>query len=224
MYTNPIFDDVYLDKLKDDAASYFTSRTNLIFTRTSLPIASGISTYELPEDVSNLVSITYRGVTLIPVSELEVRNNSLFNKAAHGTPRYYIIRDAGYNKIKLWPIPNENIPAAPDEATIRTATGISNYVILSYYKIVREYDDLPVYIQRRLLKYYVMRMAYRKEGESQDLKASNYFNSKLEWALAEFEKFARDASAARYYTMGPSQFSGKYRPPRAVLPPNFPRR
>ena len=223
MPEHPLFSDEYIDKLKRAAERHFTSRIKLLFRRQAISIQASKDIYELPEDVSDLIAVKYKGNFLTPGNLLSSRDRSVLaviNRGITGTPNYYFIKEYNYNSIRLWPCPGEDIVA--DQNVLDYSTGISSQCIIYYYRLSDEENELPPFLRRRLIKYYVMKFAYQKEGESQDIKASQYFEQKLEWAISQLENFVIDCSGARYYAIAPVR--AKYTVPRPVLPPNFPAR
>jgi hypothetical protein len=203
MSTNPLFTDVYLDRLKQTAERYITSSVNILFKRTPLQITAGVNEYQLPENVSSIVGITYKGNIVLPHSLFTARDRNLFsviNKNTTGTPIYYFTNEGNYNTIRFWPTPSENLNADP--STMGIETGIANQCIVSYYYVADDINTLPEYLRRRVTKYYVMYLAYRKEGKSQHFVASEYFKSKFDWSLTELTTFVLKASGAKIMQMG----------------------
>lgn len=223
MAENPLFTDEYIDKLKDAAERYFTSRVKILFRRKAIDIQQGQSTYKLPDNIVDLITVTYKGVKLDCGNVLSQRDKStlaFINKNLVGVPTHFFIKESNYDTIRLWPVPSESLVA--NQNTIDYDYGISQQCIISYYQLATEDFHLPEFLNRRLSKYYVMKFAYQKEGESQNLKAAMYFDSKLEWAMTELESFVRDCSGSRYYYISDRP---KYpRPIKARLPFNFPER
>lgn len=221
MADNPLFTDEYIDKLKSAAERYFTSRVKILFRRTPIDIQMQKNTYKLPNNIVDLISVNYKGNILIPGNTLLQRDRSMLaftNKDLVGIPTHYFIKESNYDAIRLWPTPSENLVANP--STIDFDYGINQQCVVAYYQLATESEQLPVFLRRRLVKYYVMKFAYQKEGDSQDLKAALYFETKLQWALEELMNFARDCSGARYYSVLAKGYTPS--PVRARLPFNFP--
>ncbi|MGQ9845894.1 MAG: phage adaptor protein [Bacteroidales bacterium] len=222
MSTNPIFSEIYLDKQRKAAEKFLTKKFKILFRRTPINIVNGVAEYDLPEGLVDLVDIKYKGKTLLPYSTLIGREASVLsfiNKNQKGTPLYYILKEVSYKKVRLWPTPNENLTA--NESTINLSSGISSQCIISYYRISDENNLLPPFLRRRLTKYYIMKYAYLKEGDSQDIKASQYFDEKLNWSLQELDDFIRLAYSPKFNAFQPAIFSDKQRIARPVLPPMF---
>jgi hypothetical protein len=210
---NPLF--------TEEAELYFTSNFNIMYRRLPIDIQAGVSEYELPEDMTELMAVTYLGNQLLQVSIQEVRDKNLFIEGSTGVPYWYMIKEANYKTIRFYPTPAISIAA--NSNLINTGDGIKTQCILHYYGTIGDTEEMPTFLRRRLVKYYVMKQAYLKEGTTQDLKAAQYFGSKLQWAMEELSSFIRDCSGSRYYGVS-AYTSALPKVPRPVLPSNYPAR
>lgn len=222
----------YLSDLATDAEITISTEIPCIYVRFPLPVTQGVSIYDLsalttPQALTGIIRITYQGWTVHPAFPNEMRDTVVPFKPGEGDvqsrPFIYLRQGYGLNSLKFFPAPNADI--SYDSTDITTVTGIRNNVIVSGWRLADTALNyrIPTHIRQTLVRYYVLARAYKKEGKGQNLEASKYFESKYEKLLIRFKKINMKLFATRvsYVREGNIRPWG-YRPPRPVLPPNFP--
>jgi hypothetical protein len=219
-----LWTDEYLVSLRDQGETVLSTETKCIVARIPLEIISGQSEYDLPTNVSQLISIRYKGYKVAPYSAESGRLESTEVSpiaTSTGRPLYYVAHEYGQSRIKLFPTPNESLTT--DSSTINTKSGIEAQCIVTAYMAAdvsgTDYR-IPEYFKRRVIKYYIMYRAYAKEGKSQDLKARDYYLQKWEMMKSEIQKLVDEIPRAVHNAIEP-QPNYSYRPATPRLPSNF---
>lgn len=208
----------YLSELALEAEIEIAKEVPAIIDRYSLAIEAGISEYELPDYITNITRVFWKGMRLDPVSHLEIGNwiyvwdkstfgpfaqppyqdsafdiDNIIGATPQGKPYRYFYSKLGENVIKFNPAPNESVAEFDDLYKVN----IPNAVIIEFY---RQPDGvtwkLPKYIRRRTIKAYVMWKAYACEGDGQDLSASQYFHGRYLVNLARAKKIIGNINSA----------------------------
>lgn len=222
----------YLSDLATEAETKISTEVPCIYVRFPLPVVAGTSVYDLsalstPQYLTGIIRITYQGWTVHPAFPNEMRETVVPFKPGNGDvqsrPFIYLTQGYGLTSLKLFPAPNATI--AYDSTDITTTTGIRNNVIVSGWRLADVALDyrIPAHIRQTLVRYYVMAKAYKKEGKGQNLEGSKYFEYKYEKLLKRFKAIHSNLFATRLnYKRDGSIRPWGYRPPRPVLPANFP--
>ncbi len=170
----PIWSTATINRFESNGEDTFAIDYPCIVDRISLDITSGTDTYELPDYITRIRRITWKGKKLWPIQERDVRLRSL---NAIGTPREYIYDNLGTLKIKLYPIPNETISSVDSNLY---GSEIPNRVIVEFYRTA-SYPafSLPRFFRRRLLKCYILKSCFQMDGKGSTLKAAKYFSDKF---------------------------------------------
>lgn len=160
-----------------------------VVDRISLDIVSGTADYVLDEAVLDIRRVTYRGIKLEPLSHRKMRFY-LDGPAPSGKPTHYIYDNVGASTIKLFPTPNETIVGV--SYGLIEPSIIAAHCIVEYYAIPDAIKlRIPQPFRRRLLKAFVLKMAFSIEGKGQNLKAAKYWESKWQY-LKETYGFAME--------------------------------
>jgi len=195
-----IWTSQYLNELALEAEIQIAEEIPCIYDRYSFLVEQGISEYQLPEYVVNIIKITYKRVRLDPVSQYEYPDwiftldesiegafeFSAFTDAFNigdvlignpqGKPERYFYSTFGENKLVLHPTPNENLAALSGDIW---NSNLEDGIVVEFYRVPDGINwKLPHYIRRRSIKSYVMWKAFAKEGDGQNLKASKYWEAK----------------------------------------------
>lgn len=243
----------YLADLALEAEIEIAKKLPCIIDRYSLSVEIGIAEYQLPEYVTNIRRVFWKGTRLDPVSHLEIDDwvftweqstfgaftevnyqetafdiDDIIGATPMGKPTRYFYSKLGENVIRLNPTPNENVGVFD----ALYGANIPNAVIVEFY---REPDGvnwkLPEYIRRRTIKSYVMWKAFAREGDGQNLSASQYWQGRYAVNLERANKIILHLHSSLIQAREPNHLShggfdeygyqGPYVPARPVLPPNY---
>lgn len=194
----PIWSDSFLSRKAREAEEEIAQTIGCVIDRYCLEGNLGQELYELPTYIHTIRQITWKGKRLDPITYEELRGiidpkpalgaafeDTAYNDLAFaagatqltiGEPRYYIYDTNGFNKILLYPVPNETLGTTA--ADLWAPAQIGSYCIA---EITRNVDltgntyRVPTYLRRRLVKNYVLSKAFAMEGKGQDLEASEYY-------------------------------------------------
>lgn len=195
-----IWTSEYLNQLAIEAEIQIAEELKCIYDRLSLHIAKGLAEYQIPEYVSNIIKITWRGVRLDPTPQIEYPDwmwtletdtegafeFEAFTDAYHigdvigstpqGKPERYFYSTFGENKLVFHPTPNEHIAKLSGDLW---NSNLQDGVVIEFYRTPNgEEFILPKYIRRRTIKAYVLWKAFAQESDGQNLKASQYWLNK----------------------------------------------
>lgn len=218
----PIFSESYLQRLIEEAEEVISTRIPCIFKRFSLAVTQGTSTYTISNNVLRILQIAYKSRIIDPQEIRDYRGDSWFkpqNLGNQGQPQFYSRVGAGFDQIMFYPIPNESITA--DDSVIDTDAGMNTKVILSVYvaaNVNSTTDRLPTYLFRNIMKFYAMAEAFKKEGPSQSLIASGYYDKKFEIFMQTYSNIINKVPQVVELQFGPEFSNRNGRPPRPVLP------
>ncbi len=173
----PVWSEEQIERWTLQAEEVFIKECSCLIDRFSLNIESGSSLYTLPDAVKDVRRITYKGVKLYPLTQ-RTQRDWMSGSDPSGTPTDYIFSNQGLLTIKLWPTPNETITAEQNDLFMPEVIR-RNCIVEAYFMADGINYQLPDYIRRRILKPYILKLAYRAEGKGQNLKASKYWD--LRW-------------------------------------------
>jgi hypothetical protein len=172
----PVFSAEQLNRWSLQAEQKFIEEFQILIDRTSLPVVSGTNLYLLDDNIINIRRITYRGTKLEPITHRDVREY-LDGPDSSGKPYAYVFNNIGQLTIKLIPTPTETL--ANSQIDLFNPDVIREQCIVEFYTAPNGVEyKIPDYIRRRLLKAYVLKMAFLSEGKGQNLKASKYWDAK----------------------------------------------
>lgn len=207
-----VFDAETLTRLFSDAEAAFSSEFPCILDRLSLTIVSGTAAYILPDYVTSIKRISYKGVKLNPMP-LRVQRQIFQSAMQSGRPFWYIFNNVGQSKINLYPVPNESI--TPAITSLWEPAAITTDCIVQFWRVSDGVTyTIPTYFRRRLLKLYVARLAFAMESKGQKIKNRDYFDQKwevfklmysnlLDELHSKPRKLIISASTGNYYPAGP---------------------
>ncbi len=200
------------------AEEIFCQEYKCIIDRVALDIIAGTALYTLPDDVSDIRRITYRGLNVIPFSD---RNNRFLFEGltSQGEPRYFIYNNQGKGTIKFFPTPLETITA--NQSNLFDPDQIAIQCIAEYYRIPDGIGfSLPEYMRRRLLKTYVLWHCFLSEGKGQNLKAAAYWKQKWDYMRETYGNQVYELLTSARKLMTPGIEIYRRMPPMATLPIN----
>lgn len=230
-----LWTDDYLSDLQENAEIEISTLVPCIYVRFPLNIVAGQTIYNFLTDVSpaqrltGIIRVTYLGKTVHPVSVNALKGEFPFLKPVEGETRgrvlFYMRTGYGMDGIKFNVAPASSITYNGTD-NINTVTGIRNNVIVAGWRIADPQNpmyQLPDWIREKLIMYWVLSKAYRKEGKGQNLDAAKMFDQKYNTLLVQFKTINMNIFNARMHGIR-DQIPGGTRgglPPRPVLPPNF---
>jgi len=212
----PVWTAAQINRFTLQAEELFCLEYQCIVNRVALDIVSGTSLYTLPDDVSDIRRITYRGLKVVPFSD---RNNRFYfeGMTSSGSPRFYIYNNQGQGAIKFFPTPNENITA--NQTNLFEPAAIAAQAIIEYYIVPDGIGfALPDYMRRRLLKAYVLSQCFGIEGKGQNLKAAAYWQKKWEYMSETYGNQVYELLTSARKSMVPAIETSHRLPPMAQLP------
>ena len=213
----------YLEDLAVEAETQIAEECKCILDRISLEILRGKAEYQLPSYVTDIIKITWKGVRLDPIPQIEYDNwiyteDSILEGAftadaftdayyidsisvsgtPQGRPERYFYNSFGENVIRFHPAPNEALPILSGDIW---NVGIGDGVIIEFYRTPLSPDfQLPEYFRRRTIKAYVLMKAFAREGDGQNLKAAKYFAARYVQLLARAKKIIGHVNQASLNT------------------------
>lgn len=182
-----------------------------LVTRVSLATVVGTAEYTLPTDCLFTTRITWKGKELEPMPAREFHAED--NTTAQSEPLWYVFNQIGRNKVKFHPVPSEAFSLVVDDDDL-WGPAIGTSVIVEYYQVPSDTVPIPVYIRRRLIKYYVLKSCFGLEGKGQNLKAAKKFQERFDFYLAIFKRIYSDTFIAKNPTLGGGSQGRMNAPPR----------
>lgn len=236
---NQIWSDGQLNQWATDALEAIAIDVNCIWARECIATTAGNSLYRLPNYVRTLSRITYRGITLDPLSweELQLMSPATVILAAGSSaniettrskPLYYSMHPTDPYEVRIFPTPSESFTTS-GESDPYSPTPNSPSCIISYWRTpdIAGNDpviSLPAYIQRRTQKAYVLWKAFAAEGKGQDLNASQFYKDKYDFLINQFRRINEGCYISKRYTLGENGLEPDGRRyPKPTLNTNFER-
>lgn len=179
-------DDLLLQLIGQAEVDYY-NYINLYWIRFAIAITSGVGTYDLsvvvPSDflVKHITRITYRGFKVDVISQKELTLMSPIYRDQQTRPRWATWQFDGFNILRLYPKPAEDLPILSIGTEIFNDINLLNECVISAYLFPTETNaqfTTPDYYVRRLTKYFVLWKAYAIEGPGQNTDIAKYFYGK----------------------------------------------
>jgi hypothetical protein len=195
---------------------------SFIIDRYVLPIVTNEYLYELPDYVSNIRRITYRGRKLNPYSGTEqILSGSTPQRYSQGEPREYIYNFLGRKTIRFFPTPAETIAGTGDGWS---GSVIREKCVVEFFRTPDtsdEYKRLPEWLRTQMCEDYAILQLAKMDNAGYDLKTIQRFSAK--WNQTK-ENIAKIKSLL--FRSSPKSFViaselVRQRPARPQLPWNF---
>lgn len=172
---NELFSDATINRFSQEGENAFAVEYPCILTRLALDITTGVAKYSIPDAVTSIRRVTWRGYKLDPLPDRAKRD--VFNNATQvGRPFWYVFNNVGLNKLQFFPIPDETIVATQVDLF---GAGIRDNVVIEYFQAPNYTTKvIPTFIRKRLLKTYTLRGCFNVEGQGQSLKNAKYWKAK----------------------------------------------
>jgi len=213
-----IWSNEFLNRVALEAEIEIAKQVPCIIDRYSSAVGLHQSEILLPDYVNNIRRVFWRGERLIPYSGLSVPDwnydqetyqngafeHTAFTSAFHigglvqtgswGKPHSYFYSHFGENVMRLNPSSNEELPQYTNGLF---DTNIGNGLIIEFYRVPDGVNwRIPEYFRRRTIRAYVLWKAYAKEGDGQNIKASDYFKARYTLYLARAQKLIENLTDA----------------------------
>lgn len=182
----------------DEAERELSADAESIVTLYSIPIVSGTGLYTLAAGTKGIIRVLWKGEALTGAKVRDLQADSVYYRpgstALSGRPRCYIRHDFGVDSIQLYPVPNENIAAATDDADLVKSATLQNHFVVVAYRVADPTNEsrrlLPHY-RRAVCKYYALWKAYEREGPEQVLNMAEYYRQRWDYFKARYLEFVQ---------------------------------
>lgn len=202
--SNPFWDSNQILDAINEGYEHFVNTTECLSKFKPIQISSGVSTYDLPDDLIKLLWVGYDGRTLKGLNGRFL--NDMDNKwlLQSGTPRYYTHSLGGIEQISLYLQPTDDGETLPS-GDITLYEYYSNYrhnLILLYNYADSKFEGLSIDPTREPLMestfhwaivYYALYKLFRTNNEARDFGQSDIY--KLLYADIAGEKMRQLKSA-----------------------------
>lgn len=217
------FSDTQISKWANDYEKELCSKENLIADRFALEVTSNVSEYELPNYITNIRCVLYKGYMVYPkgFQASIMMNDSPFQSINSNRPIEYIASGKGLRIIKFFPSPSETI--ATINGDLWNINADNNGVIIEFYRtpsLINENLRLPEWNRRYLLKDYICWKAFSNEGKDQDLKAATYYTLRMGEGVEYLKVIKDNMYQASVNVLNPVD-NRREALARPVLPSNF---
>ncbi len=225
-----LWSDANLTQYINQAETHVHEYINMYWVRFPLNIQNGVALYDMTQvvptgyTVKHITRITYRGFKIDIVSQKELSLLSPVYRTQESRPRWATWQYDGFHQLRLYPVPNEDLPILDGGLEVFTDAHIRDECIVSCYLFPQESNTMftmPDYFIRRLVKYYVYWKAYGAEGPGQNVEIATYFKNRWKQQITQVLK-----TNAKTYNSVSKQYADvasqrPWRKARPQLPPNF---
>jgi hypothetical protein len=154
--------------------------------RIALNITANVKQYDLPDYVTSIRRITYKGSGLDPLPRRNQRE-VFQNSTQVGTPFWYVYNNIGLNSIILFPCPPSSVALPANGADLYSQAVISTSCIVEFTRVSDNVTHIiPPVFRRQLLKRYVAANALLVDNREVNLRASKYYKSRWEAQKQDF--------------------------------------
>jgi len=215
----PIWSSATITRFQLEGEKDVARKLNCVLSREALNIVADTATYAIAEEAFSISRITWKGTKIDPLSFRDKREIYDTRGGVSSKPDWYLYDNQGRNTITFFPTPSANVPSAGQTALF--STHIPTAVIVEICRIPDSDDFLiPLYVRRRLLKYYVLWKCFAIEGKGQNLKNAQAFEQRYNDYVGRLKKIHQGHFMARRRTLSPVGLGGMT-PRGGVLPSNY---
>lgn len=200
------------------------AKNDLIADRISLQVIKGSNQYEVPNYVTNIRSVLWLGKELHAkgFTGSMITGDTPFETAG-SIPFEYVFSGKGMRVLKFYPSPNINI--AQYVGDLWTPDADRYAVIVEFFR-TPDYTStpqkkLPEWLRQYIIKDYVCWKAFTSEGTQQDLRASKYYQQRLDEGATYLKEVRENMFASIVSILYDRKMLGRRKPGKPVLPPNF---
>lgn len=229
-----IWSDAFLEQLAVDAEQAILLDVNCIYHRFHLTTVAGTSVYQLDELVRGIKRITWRGIKINPCSWEDLHSLSPHTavvdagnrvETSESRPFWYALHPSNIHSIRFYPTPNESFTNTGDPFSPSPNESKCTISCWRNLDTSNALYNLPLYIDRRTTKSYILWKAFEKEGKGQNLAASKYYAQKYKFLIEQFKSINQSPYVSKRYSLDDGTLSTleARRYPKPTLPPNFER-
>lgn len=194
----------------------------LLVDRYLVPITEGVSQYQLPDWVTSIRRITYRGRQLDPFSGQELINSgSTPERSIQGEPKEYVYNYLGERIIKLYPAPSETLSTIGDRWS---GSIIRETCIVECFRapdFAFESQRLPSWLRRALIRDKVNEMLAEIDDQGYGSKVQAQFKKKSQLSTSNVLRIKKKLFSCMDKELQPTIHSGPHSPSRPHLPWQF---
>ncbi len=219
----PFWTDATLIEILKEAEAQIVQEVPTVVERYCLNVFSGVSTYTLPNYVTFVRKVMWKGFQLDPAKMAHVigSDSSPINNVA-GRPREYVMDGYGSNVIKFFPPPNERLEATQDGLWDES---IPDKLIIEYYRVVDPDSAtlrIPSQIRDLVTFPYCLAKLFSQEGIYQDVRSAAFYANMSQQVVQMYKETLREIWAAwpKILSSEPTR-PGKLKMPRPSLPAKF---
>lgn len=214
----PAIDSTVVARYFNQGEQALSNEKDFLYDRISLSINSGTATYQLPDYCKSIAKVIWQGKYLEPLPQRNFRE--VFQSATQkGKPFWYIFNNVNLNNIQFFPNPSTTIAVVTDPWNLQGTNNYQNGVIVEFSRISDNLNfTVPPSLRRQLLKYWVARQVYSKEGPLQNLKLAQYYEKKWETKKQEFFDWLDEMYLKPRKFILAEIVSSNYFPAQPVLP------
>lgn len=225
----------YLSDMQTEAEIAISAEIPCIYVRFPMNITQSVQIYDFTDTnvtsveqyLTGIIRVTWKGHTVHPDFFNRMWNRiwpltPANSDAQSSRPFVYMRQGFGLNRIKFWPSPNLGVTY--DNSNINTQDGIRNNVIVSGWRIADPTGAtyrIPDYIRERLVRYYALSKAFKKEGKGQNVEAAKFYELLYTRLLEKYKKIVMQLFSSRTACQSNQFPEVGMRPGRPVLPSNF---
>lgn len=143
-----------------------------VVDRVTLALTANTSVYTLPDYVTDIRRVTFKGKKLIPMTENFRKGYFQGINQFSSDIIFYATDFIGNDKeIRFTPGPNSNVATGTDPWGV----DIRTKCVIEFYRTTDTTFTLPSYVRLNFLRAYVGMKYYNKEGNTQNMKAVKYY-------------------------------------------------
>lgn len=192
----------------------FCIRTGILWKRsnTGLDDVAAQATYSLPAELYEVERLSYKGYRIEPISRTQAMMLDPRFESTTGGVISYMLEGDGLRTLRKIRVPTINGTAGDTQAefTRRGADLGSNNFELPHFMV-------------KYVRFYAMARAMEREGKGQDTEAAEHYMGRFEQGVAMALDRKEAVQATRTRILGSNEGKRRGKPPRPVLPSNFPR-
>jgi hypothetical protein len=192
----PTWSDDFIQRLEVEAELEIARQTNYARDRISLAITAGTANYVLPNYVRGIIDIKWKGRKIYPLFQRENIQINPSYLTTRGTVTWYMRSPEDFQYIRFVKVPDETIAADSSDDLLDSSVMV-NRVVITFFRepdVSQSILSIPDYFGRRLIRDWVLYMAFKSEGNGQDLKASAHYKQTYEYRLKRYKDLME-----RYY-------------------------
>lgn len=218
MIYNSSDEDYYIEQAETEICNEFS----FIVDRYVLAITQNEYLYELPDYVTNIRRLTYRGRKLNPYSGTEqILSGSTPQRYSQGEPREYIYNFLGKKTIRLFPTPAETLSGTGDGWS---GSVIREKCVIEFFRTPStsdEYLRIPSWIRTQLCEDYAILQLAKMDNAGYDLKTVKRYEGKWQQTKENIAKIKSLMFRCMPRSMIPATELIRRSPGRPQLPWNF---